>query len=98
MDIRIPADFEPHAHTIMAPAVHRELGADREGDGADHAVADDEPQAGVGALHLAHTVGRGEPLQVGAADVLGQFVEQHVAAVGEGAQARRREHGQQPTR
>lgn len=43
MDIRIPADFEPHAHTIMAPAVHRELGADREGDGADHAVADDEP-------------------------------------------------------
>ena len=28
--IRIPADFEPHARTIMAWAVHREWGADRE--------------------------------------------------------------------
>jgi hypothetical protein len=30
VDIRIPADFEPHARTIMAWAVHREWGADRE--------------------------------------------------------------------
>lgn len=29
-DIRIPADHEPHARTIMAWAVHREWGADRE--------------------------------------------------------------------
>ena len=38
-----------------------------------------------------------EPLQVGAADVLAQLVEQDVAAVGEGLQARRRQHGEQPT-
>jgi agmatine deiminase len=43
VDIRIPADFEPHARTIMARAVHRELGADREHDGVIRAVADDEP-------------------------------------------------------
>jgi agmatine deiminase len=43
VDIRIPADFEPHARTIMARAVHRELAADREHDGVIRAVAADEP-------------------------------------------------------
>ena len=31
-DIRIPADHEPHTYTIMAWAVHREWGADKEQD------------------------------------------------------------------
>lgn len=46
--IRIPADFEPHARTIMAWAVHREWGGDRERverelETVIRAVADDEP-------------------------------------------------------
>jgi agmatine deiminase len=46
--IRIPADFEPHARTIMAWAVHREWGADRERverelETVIRAIAEDEP-------------------------------------------------------
>jgi agmatine deiminase len=46
--IRIPADHEPHARTIMAWAVHREWGADkerveRELDGVIRAIAEYEP-------------------------------------------------------
>lgn len=46
--IRIPADFEPHARTIMAWAVHREWGAARERaeyelDTVIRAIAEDEP-------------------------------------------------------
>lgn len=46
-EIRIPADHEPHACTIMAWAVHREWGAEkeqveRELDGAIRAIAEYE--------------------------------------------------------
>jgi agmatine deiminase len=43
--IRIPADFEPHARTIMAWAVHREWGGDRERElqTVIRAIAEDEP-------------------------------------------------------
>lgn len=46
--IRIPADFEPHARTVMAFAVHREWGADRERverelETVIRAIAEDEP-------------------------------------------------------
>lgn len=46
--IHIPADFEPHARTIMAWAVHREWGGDRERverelDQVIRAIAEDEP-------------------------------------------------------
>lgn len=46
--IRLPADFEPHARTIMAWAVHREWGADRERverelDSAIRTIAEYEP-------------------------------------------------------
>jgi agmatine/peptidylarginine deiminase len=46
--IRIPADFEPHTRTIMAWAVHREWGCDRERverelETTVRAIAEDEP-------------------------------------------------------
>lgn len=46
--IRIPADFEPHARTIMAWAIHREWGGDRERverelETVVRAIAEDEP-------------------------------------------------------
>ncbi|SIO67016.1 agmatine deiminase [Bradyrhizobium erythrophlei] len=46
--IRIPADFEPHSRTVMAWAVHREWGADRERvenelDTVIRTIAEDEP-------------------------------------------------------
>ncbi|WP_230646763.1 agmatine deiminase family protein [Bradyrhizobium sp. Leaf401] len=46
--IRVPADFEPHERTIMAWAVHREWGGDRERverelETVIRAIAEDEP-------------------------------------------------------
>ncbi|BBO01990.1 MULTISPECIES: agmatine deiminase family protein [Bradyrhizobium] len=46
--LRIPADFEPHANTVMSFAVHREWGSDRECvedelEEVIRAIAEDEP-------------------------------------------------------
>lgn len=46
--LRIPADFEPHANTVMSFAVHREWGSDRERvedelESVIRAIAEDEP-------------------------------------------------------